>query len=83
MNDYIDCLLDDLETKLPFLNSLVPGHQARNAEADNATAALWETFSPQQRKLFLFYEETHNALGGMEQRSFARQAFLLARDIFR
>lgn len=83
MADYIDRLLDDLEANLPSLSRRDPEYQSRSAEARAAMDTLCETLSPQQRKLFLFYEDARNALDEIEQRSFARRAFLLARDIFR
>ena len=36
-----------------------------------------------QRKLFLAYEEARNAAEGASEDAFARQAFLLAREVYR
>ena len=53
MEDYIDILLTHLSEQRPFSSESETEVQS---EARRATQALWETFSPQQRKLFLAYD---------------------------
>ena len=57
----------------------MPGRPSRTRRGE----ALRNTLSPEQRRLFLRYEEAHNALASVSEEIFARQAFLLAREIFR
>ena len=80
MDDYITVLLKRLTEHSPSANweSLV-----RQTRQNQAGEALRNTLSPEQRRLFLRYEEAHNALASVSEEIFARQAFLLAREIFR
>ena len=48
-----------------------------------AADALCDTLSPEQRKLFLAYEAARNACASASEDAYARQAFLLAREIYR
>ena len=48
-----------------------------------ALKALSATLSEQQTKLLLTYEAEKNAAASISEDIFARQAFLLAREIFR
>jgi len=48
-----------------------------------AFEALERTFTDEQRKLFLTYEAAHNAAAGIGEDAYARQTFLLAREIYR
>lgn len=81
MQDYIDVLLchlaDTRQNALPgeYFPLQVREQQALNALLDSLTAG--------QRKLFLAYEEARNAAEGASEDSFARQAFLLAREVYR
>ena len=81
MQDYIDVLLchlaDTRQSSLPgeAFPLQVQEQQALNALLDSLTAG--------QRKLFLAYEEARNAAEGASEDAFARQAFLLAREVYR
>ena len=81
MQDYIDVLLCHLSSAL---QSSLPGEsfplQVREQQALNA---LLDSLTAGQRKLFLAYEEARNAAEGASEDAFARQAFLLAREVFR
>ena len=81
MDDYITVLLESLDDLRPVS---ADGKCERLLTAEEAAAtALRETLSPEQRTLFLRYEEAHNALASVSEEILARQAFLLAREIFR
>ena len=81
MQDYIDVLLchlaDARQNALPgeSFPLQVQEQQALNALLDSLTAG--------QRKLFLAYEEARNAAASVSEDAFARQAFLLAREVYR
>ena len=81
MQDYIDVLLCHLPDQR---HSALPGTyfplQAREQQALNA---LLDSLTAGQRKLFLAYEEARNAAEGASEDAFARQAFLLAREVYR
>lgn len=81
MQDYIDILLSHLSSAR---QNTLPGEsfplQVREQQALNA---LLDSLTAGQRKLFLAYEEARNAAEGASEDAFARQAFLLAREIFR
>ena len=81
MQDYIDILLSHLSSAR---QNALPGEyfplQAREQQALNA---LLDSLTAGQRKLFLAYEEARNAAASVSEDAFARQAFLLAREIFR
>ena len=81
MQDYIDVLLCHLaDTR----QNALPGEsfplQVREQQTLNA---LLDSLTAGQRKLFLAYEEARNAAEGASEDDFARQAFLLAREVYR
>lgn len=81
MQDYIDVLLCHLaDTR----QNALPGEsfplQVREQQTLNA---LLDSLTAGQRKLFLAYEEARNAAEGASEDAFARQAFLLAREVYR
>lgn len=81
MDDYIDVLLESLaDQRLSFL-----GHEyfTRLKQEAQTADALCDTLSPEQRKLFLAYEAARNACASASEDAYARQAFLLAREIYR
>ena len=81
MQDYIDILLSHLSSAR---QNALPGEyfplQAREYQTMDALTA---SFTAGQRKLFLAYEEARNAAEGASEDAFARQAFLLAREVYR
>ena len=81
MQDYIDVLLCHLADAR---QNALPGEyfplQAREQQTLNA---LLDSLTAGQRKLFLAYEEARNAAEGASEDAFARQAFLLAREVYR
>ena len=81
MEDYIDVLLEYLSgQRLSFL-----GHEYVLCQEQEtlASQALFRTFTEEQQKLFLAYEDARNACASVSEDAFARQAFLLAREIYR
>ena len=81
MDDDITVLLHDLEDRA---QDFLPGdyHTAIRREAA-AAEALTASLTGEQRALFLAFEESRNASAAAYQEALARQAFLLAREIFR
>ena len=81
MQDYIDVLLCHLADAR---QNALPGDsfplQVREQQALNA---LLDSLTAGQRKLFLAYEEARNAAASVSEDAFARQAFLLAREVYR
>lgn len=81
MQDYIDVLLCHLADAR---QNALPGEsfplQVREQQTLNA---LLDSLTAGQRKLFLAYEEARNAAEGASEDAFARQAFLLAREVYR
>ena len=81
MQDYIDVLLCHLSSAR---QSSLPGEafplQVREQQTLNA---LLDSLTAGQRKLFLAYEEARNAAEGASEDAFARQALLLAREVYR
>ena len=81
MQDYIDVLLCHLAD---VRQNALPGEsyplQVREQQTLNA---LLDSLTAGQRKLFLAYEEARNAAEGASEDAFARQAFLLAREVYR
>lgn len=81
MQDYIDILLSHLSSAR---QNALPGEsfplQVREQQTLNA---LLDSLTAGQRKLFLAYEEARNAAEGASEDAFARQAFLLARGVYR
>ena len=81
MDDYITVLLESLDDLRPVS---ADGKCERLLTAEEAAAtALRETLSPEQSRLFLAYEDACMAAATASADAFARQAFLLAREIFR
>ena len=81
MQDYIDVLLCHLAERRQ--NALSGEYFSLQAREQQALNALLDSLTAGQRKLFLAYEEARNAAEGASEDAFARQAFLLAREIFR
>ena len=81
MEDDIDVLLTQLsEQRLSIVNS---EYSTRLRQEEAAWEALSRTLTEQQRKLFLAYEEAQSACACLSEDAYARQAFLLAREIYR
>lgn len=81
MEDYIDALLQYVAEKR--LSTITCEYSACLAREESASEALERTLTDEQRKLFRAYEEARNATDSMSEDAYARQAFLLAREIFR
>ena len=81
MRDYIDVLLNELEEQ--WVTFLDGEYFLQKARSDHAEKALQETFSESQAELFIAYEEQHNAMAVIYEAAMARQAFLLAKEIYR
>ena len=79
--DYITVLLHDLEDRA---QDFLPGdyHAAIRREAA-AAEALTASLTKPQHALFLAFEESRNASAAAYQEALARQAFLLAREMYR
>ena len=81
MQDYIDVLLCHLADAR---QNALPGEsfplQVREQQALNA---LLDSLTAGQRKLFLAYEEARNAAASVSEDACARQAVLLAREVYR
>lgn len=81
MQDYIDVLLCHLSSAR---QSSLPGESfPLQVQEQQALNALLDSLTAGQRKLFLAYEEARNAAEGASEDAFARQAFLLAREVYR
>ena len=81
MQDYIDILLSHLSGAR---QSSLPGESfPLQVQEQQALNALLDSLTAGQRKLFLAYEEARNAAEGASEDAFARQAFLLAREVYR
>lgn len=53
-------------------------------EADRESAqALFASFTPEQNKLYLRYEEAHSALSALEYEQYFYQVFLFTRELLR
>ena len=81
MEDYITVLLDYLNEQRTLSSD--GAHALRRFQESAALEALSQTFSPEQKKLFLSYEAARNATASISEDEFARAAFLLAREIYR
>lgn len=81
MEDYIDILFRELEEQWSDL--LGGEYFLQKAREDYAEQALLDTLTEEQQKLFLIYEEQRNAASVFRESGMTRQAFLLAREIFR
>ncbi len=78
--DYIAILIDHLnEHRLSFSDS---EYFLRQRREQHALEALSATLNDQQHKLLLSYEAEKNAAASVSEELLARQAFLLAREIF-
>ena len=62
---------------------LTAEYRCRERQESQALSELEETFSPEQKDLFLFYEAARNATSDAYVDWVARKAFLLAREIYR
>ena len=82
MEDFITVLLDHLSEH--WTPSSASGEYVRRLQQEEAAfEALQRTFSPEQYRLFLAYEEAHNAYAGISEDAYARAAFLMAKEIYR
>ena len=79
--DYIDILLEDLNSRrLSFAGKEYFLAQQREQLALEALSA---TLSDRQNHLLLTYEAEKNAAASVSEDILARQAFLLAKEVFR
>lgn len=81
MKDYIDALLLYLSEQR--YGAASSEYFIRLAQEEAACEALCRTLTKEQHKLFLAYEEAHNATASAAEDAYARQAFLLAKEVFR
>ena len=80
MSDYIDILLEDLTLRQ---GETLPWECRRQSgRALHAAEALMAVLSPEQRKLFAAYEDELGRSSALDAWDLARQAFLLAREIY-
>lgn len=81
MEDYLTVLLNDLED---HASAFLPGGYYLALHRESAAAeALAATFTQEQHALFDVFEDARNASAAAYQEALARQAFLLAREIYR
>ena len=81
MEDYITILLEALEEcDREYLEG---EYFVQSAQAMEAMETLEKTFSHEQRILFQDYEEKQNVADDTRVRALTRQAFLLAKKIYR
>lgn len=80
MEDYIDILLRALNE--PGMRYFSAEYFQQRAKYKQAERALLESLTDAQNKLYLTYEEEHNLRNAISERDMARQAFLLAKEIF-
>lgn len=80
MEDYITILLETLEEH--DREYLGWEYFLQSEQAMAAMEALNKTLSHEQRKLFQDYEDKRTAVDDTGRMSLARQAFLLAREIY-
>ena len=81
MDDYISVLLEHLSDSLPAAAG--SEYYTCLARERDAYEALFRTLTPDQQDLLLRYDERRNATACAMDELYARQAFLLARSIFR
>ena len=81
MEDYIDVLLQYVVAQR--LHTVVCESPAHIAQEENTLSALTSTFTDEQRRLFRAYDTARSIRESDSEDAYARQAFLLARDIFR
>ena len=80
MEDYIDVLLQYISEQR---SAVVNGkHLSCLTQEEAAYEALARTLTEEQRKLFRAYEDARNATACIAEDDYARQAFLLAKEIF-
>lgn len=80
MDDYITVLLNDLEDHASsFLDG---GYYAAIHRETAAAEALEATLSAEQRALFDEFADRRNVSAACYQDALARQAFLLARELY-
>ena len=81
MEDYLTVLLNDLEDQA---SAFLPGGYYLALHRESAAAeALTASLTKPQHALFLAFEDARNASAAAYQEALARQAFLLAREIYR
>ena len=81
MDDYIAVLLNEMEEHWSeFMNGSYFLEEARKKQA---ARALMDALTEAQTELFLAYEERQSALAVLREEVMTRQAFLLAREMFR
>jgi len=79
--DYIGILLEALsQLRSSFMDSAYYLQQERE---NRAYEALHASLTEAQRPLLLAYEDARNASASASEELYARQVFLLAREIFR
>ena len=81
MDDYIDTLLFALRQR--ECTPLTAEYRCRERQESQALSELEESFSPEQKDLFLFYEAARNATSDAYVDWVARKAFLLAKEVYR
>ncbi len=82
MEDFITALLDDLSERRT-LSDASGEYVRRLQQEESACRALSATFTQEQEKLFFAYDNARNAAASLSEWEFARNAFLLAREIYR
>ena len=81
MKDYINVLLETLEER--DREYLGWEYFVQSERAMEAMETLEKTFSREQRELFRDYEDKQSTLDNTGRMALARQAFLLAKEIYR
>ena len=81
MEDYIQILLNAIDEH--WVDFLGGEYFLQKARKEHAEQSLLETLSESQMDLFLAYEERQNATAVFREEALARQAFLLAKEIYR
>lgn len=81
MEDYIEILLNELEEQWSAL--LGEEYFLQKARENRAERALMDTLTEEQNELFLVCGEQRNIAAVFRESHMTRQAFLLAREIFR
>ena len=81
MRDYIDLLVHVLLEQESCDSA--GSFSAQTPQQIYAERAFRETLSGPQTKLFLAYEEAQNAASSLYAACLARQAFLLAKELYR
>ena len=85
-----DSMNELLQELFPYLRDAAYSRARYSAEytaqcrrAERAHQALWETFTAQQRKLYLQYEAERNAQYTVEEEQLMDQVFSLAKELYR